>query len=193
MKINTKHNSKVKVIAIIVAACLVVGITYLGVAFVNHYAPFAEKKQAIENGEQMTNLERSDAEKQKTQQLLDNPDTKTENDQTDKPDAPTETTPSGKQSVNVLLTNASITNNNVHASGFVTNLAQEGGECTYVFTNGSSTVTKKSNTLVNPTSTTCEAVTFSADELSVSGTWKVVLSYSSSNATGTSNTKEFTK
>lgn len=193
MKINNKPKSKkFKIIAIVTAAIVVAAAAYLAVAFNSHYPPFMVQKKNSDN-EQVVNLERSDAEKQKTKDLQDNPDSKTENNQTDTPPAPTKTTPAGKQSVNVLLTNASITNNNVRASGFVTNLVQEGGECTYVFTSGSSTLTKKSSTLTNPTSTTCEAVTFSSSELPVSGTWKVVLSYSSSNAEGTSNTKEFTK
>jgi hypothetical protein len=191
MRINKKQNSKTKIVAIIAAACIAVGIVYLGIAFANKYPPFT-KDSAIKIGDQTINLERSDAEKQKSQELSDNPDLKTENNQTDTPAAPTEKTDNGKQAVNVLLTSAGITNNTVRASGMVTNIVEEGGECTYTFTNGSSTVSKKSNTLTNPTSTTCEAVTFSPDELS-SGTWKVVLNYNSTNATGTSNTKEFTK
>jgi cytoskeletal protein RodZ len=193
MKINTKQKPKTKVIIITIGALVILALLYLAVAFKSHYPPFAVQEKINKTNEQTVNLERSDAEKQKSQELEDNPDAKTENNQTDTPDAPTQTTPSGKQSVNVLITNASITNNNVKASGFVTNLVQEGGECTYVFTSGSATITKKSGTLVNSTSTTCETVTFGSSELPVSGTWKVVLTYSSADAEGTSSAREFTK
>lgn len=192
MKLNKKQNSKTKVIAISLIACLAIVGVYLGIAFANKYPPFS-KNNVVEFSDQKVNLERSDAEKQKTQELADNPDKKIENNQTDMPSAPDEKTSSGKQAVNVLLTSAGITNNTVRASGMVTNVVEEGGECTYTFTNGSSVVTKKSTTLTNPTSTTCESVAFSPDELPVSGTWKVILTYSSSDAAGTSNTKEFTK
>ncbi|HSW77787.1 MAG TPA: hypothetical protein VLG36_03245 [Candidatus Chromulinivoraceae bacterium] len=191
IKIHKKKHGKNKIIAIAGGALAVVVISYLGVALKYHYPPFVQAKGNNPAG-QYVNLERSDAEKQKSQELVDNPQAKTQNDQTDVPTPPSATS-SGKQSVNVLLTNASVTNNTVKASGLVTNLVQEGGSCTYTFTNGSTVITKTSNTLTNPTSTTCESVSFSADELTAGGAWKVVLKYASSSAEGVSNTKEFTK
>jgi flagellar basal body-associated protein FliL len=191
MKIKTKK-SKLKVIIAIVIVLVLAAAAYLALAFYKHYPPFMEAQQKTTDG-QTVNLERSDAENEKIKDIQDNPESKTKNDQNDTPKPPTQNTSSGKQSVNVLLTNASIINNTVRASGFVTNIVEEGGECTYIFTNGTSTLTKKATTLTNPTSTTCETVTFSPAELPVGGTWKVVLKYSSSKAEGTSNTKEFTK
>jgi flagellar basal body-associated protein FliL len=191
MKIKTKKSKLKIVIAIVIVLVLTVA-AYLALAFFKHYPPFMEAQQKTTEG-QTVNLERSDAENEKIKDIQENPESKTKNDQNDTPKPPTQNTSSGKQAVNVLLTNASIINNTVRASGFVTNIVQDGGECTYTFTNGASTLTKKANTLTNPTSTTCETVTFSPAELPASGTWKVVLKYSSSNAEGTSNTKEFTK
>jgi hypothetical protein len=190
MKIKSKK-SKTKVIAIIVTL-IVIAAAYLTLAFYNRYPPFMEVQKVTTDG-QTINLDRSDAENEKIKNIQDNPESKTQNNQTDTPKPPTQTLPSGKQEVNVLLTNASIINNTVRASGFVTNIVQEGGECTYIFTSGNSTITKKASTLTNPSSTTCETVVFSPTELPVSGTWKVFLKYSSVNAEGTSNTKEFTK
>ena len=74
-----------------------------------------------------------------------------------------------------------------------TDMAEPGGVCTFTFSNGTTVITKTSTTLVNPTSTTCETVAFSASELTESGTWKVEIKYSSSSSEGTSGSKEFTK
>ncbi len=192
MKIN-KNSSKKKIALIIVPLVILLGVgMYLGVAAVNKLPPFSTVDTTYEPGEQVVNLERSEAEKAREKELIDNPELKTQNEQTDTPSAPT-TTDSGKAAVNVLVTNASISNGTVSASGFVTNLVEEGGSCTYVFTSGSSTVTKNSQTLTNPSSTTCATVTFPSSELLVSGTWKVTLSYSSEKAAGKSDPKEFTK
>lgn len=189
--ITKKHSKKPFIIAAI-AVLLVVG----GVAVYARLAnlgPFAEKSELASPGEQKISLERSETEKQATKALQDDPSLKTENNQTDTPSTPSGTTDSGKTAVNVLLTNAGNTNGTVSASGFVTNIVEDGGTCTYTFTNGSAKLTKTASTLQNPTSTTCETVRFPASELSASGKWTVVLKYESNAASGTSNEQVFTK
>lgn len=191
MILNKKRNKKPYIIfaAVIIA---LIG-TYLAIAYYNQLPPFLSNVEPSPRvGEQKINLERSEAEKQAIKNLEGNPDLKTQNNQTDTPDTPSEAE-SGKMSVNVLLTNVSVSNGTVSVSGFVTNLAEENGACSYVFTNGSSTVSKKVATLTNPTSTTCETIKFPANELPVEGNWGVVIKYSSASAIGESNKKEFTR
>ncbi|OGL23976.1 hypothetical protein A2791_03695 [Candidatus Saccharibacteria bacterium RIFCSPHIGHO2_01_FULL_46_30] len=193
MQIN-KNKSKKK-IAIVTAIILMVvlAVGYLVVAALNKLPPFASVEKTYAPGEQVTNLERSKTEKDAERAIVDNPDLKTENNQTDTPNTPTQETDSGKTQVNLLVTNARIANGTVSASGFVTNIVESGGACTYTFTNGNATLTKTAQTLTNPSSTTCATVSFPASELTANGTWKVVLGYSSDKASGTSNPKEFTK
>ena len=191
MKIN-KTQSKKKLLIVGILLCVLIAGSYLGVAALNHLPPFVANEKTHQPGEQTTNLERSDTEKQSEQAIIDNPDLKTQNNQTDTPHQPTSSS-SGKATVNVLVTNAGITNGTVSASGFVTNIVEEGGACTFTFTNGSTVISKVSPPLANATSTTCSTVRFPASELPVNGTWKVVLGYESSKAKGKSSEKEFIK
>ena len=191
MKLNKNHKIS-KVIALAIAIVLL-GVGYIAAAYVWHLPPFAAVTKTYAPGDQVTNLERSDTEKDASKALADSPQQKLQNNQTDVPSAPTETTTSGKQVVNVSLTSVGISNGVINASGMVTNLVEEGGSCTYIFTNGSQTVKKISATSTNPTSTTCMRVTFSADELPASGVWKVKLGYASDKAEGISGEKEITK
>lgn len=191
MKIN--KNRKINLGIVIAIAAVVLCAGYVGAAYIWHLPPFAPTTKTYTPGEQVTNLERSDTEKATTSGLESNPAQKLQNGQTDTPSAPTQTTTSGKQVVNVSLTSVGISNGVINASGMVTNIVEEGGSCTYAFTSGSQVVTKVVTTSTNPTSTTCTRITFSANELPTDGAWKVKLSYSSSKAEGVSEEKEITK
>lgn len=176
----------------ILATILVVTGIYLAVAWQSNLIPFSLFPKAYGPGEQVINMNKTATEKKTTEDLKSNPESKLENPQTDTPETPIVDPVQNKQAANVLITNAGIFNNKVSASGFVTNLVEEGGVCTYVFTSNSQSITKESQTLVNPTSTTCKTVSFSADELS-SGVWSVHIEYVSVGAEGVSSTKEFSK
>ena len=194
MKFNTKNHSKKKTTLILLSA-VVLALVVGGVVFAAYRVNMDQN--GIKDGEQGVNLERSDTEKAAEEALKDDPDQKLENDQNDTPATPTGSTASGKQAVNVILNYAAIDNgtasSKVVAAGSVTNITEEGGECTYTFTNQGTIITKVSSTLVNPTSTTCSSVNFSADELTKTGTWTVSLKYSSAKYEGSSNELRFTK
>ena len=191
MKIN--NNRKVSLGIILVIAVVLLAAGYTAAAYVWHLPPFISEKNTYDPGEQVTNLERSDTEKSATKALEDSPEQKLQNNQTDTPSAPTETNKDGKQVVTVNLTSVGISNGVVNASGMVSNLVEEGGACTYIFTNGTQVVNKSSTTSTNPTSTTCTRITFSANELPSDGTWTVKLNYNSSKAEGVSGVKEIVK
>lgn len=150
-------------------------------------------KNNTPTNQQGVNLEKSDTEKAAIDNLKNNPGDKLQNNQTDTPSTPSTNQSSGKQAANVLITNAGIYNGTVSVGGMVTNVTENSGTCTYSFTNGSTKITKTTDTLSNPTSTTCKTVSFSSNELSQSGTWSITLSYSSSTSEGTSSAKEITK
>jgi hypothetical protein len=191
MKINKKR--KINLVILIAIALVVMCAGYAGAAYFLHLPPFVQQRTSYQPGEQVTNLKQSDTEKAAQKSLQENPEQKLQNSQTDAPSAPTQTTASGKQSVNVSLTSVGISNGVINASGMVTNIVEDGGVCTYVFTNGVQSVSKTSVTSTNPTSTTCTRITFSADELPLAGTWTVKINYSSPQAEGVSNEKEITK
>jgi hypothetical protein len=193
MKINRKPNKK-KVIALVIVMFLVAGGVYAFVASRAGIFPFERPaSDSAEIGEQKVSLERSDAEEADINAIADNPSLKNENDQTDTPKPPVESTENDKLKVNVLLTNVRVANGTISASGFVTNLVEADGTCSYIFTKGPLEVAKTARTLTNPTSTTCETVRFSTDELTADGTWSVSVAYNSSAASGESEKKEFTK
>jgi len=191
MKFNTKKNHKSKTKLIIITTVMTVllagGVTYA--LYTNN-----SSKNSFDPSKQGVNLERTDSENATEEALKNNPEQKLENSQNDTPSVPSETTTSGKQAVNVVLTNAGIYSgtdkSTVSAGGMVTNITEDTGVCTYTFTNQSTVVTKTSSTLVNPTSTTCSTVSFPSSELSKSGTWVVKLKYSSDKSEGISNQKE---
>lgn len=190
MKIE-KNSSKKKKIIVALAVIIAIGASYLAFAKIKNLPPFASANPTYQPGEYVTNMERTDAEKQASKQLSEHPESKTENNQNDAPPTPTINDTTGKQAVNILLTNAGITNGQVSASGFVTNIAESNGSCEYVFTSGSLEVRKTAGVLTNPTSTTCKTVSFPVNELPAKGVWKVTLSYSSSTSSGQSTQKEF--
>ncbi len=190
MKINTRPMQKKYLIVIVAIIFAIAG--YLLFAWKADLPPFSSTDETYQPGEYITNMKRTDTEKKATEGLEKNPDSKLKNDQTDKPVLPASNQETGKREANVLLTNAGVFNEKVSASGMVTNIAEEGGSCVYVFTNGSSELRKTTDTLVNPTSTTCKTTTFSAIELPAKGSWTVYITYTSSSAEGKSNEKEFT-
>ena len=173
MQIQKKQsNSKKRTRVLVVLAVII--LLVLGYGLYAWKAKLPPFKDAYDPSGTAVNMDRTDTEKAQSQKLQDDPKTKTQNDQTDTPAAPSTDQSTGKQQANVLLSRAGITNGTV-------------------FTNGSSTVTKVSQTMTNPSSTSCAVVSFPSSELTASGTWQVYIQYDSSASSGKSNVKEFTK
>lgn len=188
MNIKTP-TSKSKIITVVALIAALTG-GYLLYASLNHLPPFA--LSSPDPGDYTINLEKSDAEKQRTQELQQNPEQKIVNEQSDTPTTPTTDVGTGKQNANVVLSFASIQNGTVSVGGYVTNVVEDGGTCTYTFTKGGEAIEKTAATMQNPTSTSCATTRFPSTELG-SGVWKVTLTYGSSASAGVSNTKEVTK
>lgn len=122
-------------------------------------------------------------------QLNKDPSRKSGATQSDKPASPKIDSSTNLQKVNVILTNSNVSGSMVSASGFVSNVVESRGVCTYIFTKQDVSIKKTSATLPNATSTTCTTVQFPVSELS-SGTWQVSLSYASDTSAGDSNVLE---
>lgn len=178
MRIDKKSHKKVIIISVIAALILAAA------GFAGYYYLYRNDTKHSTTG---VSLERTPEDKKLEQNLKDNPQQKQQATQTDQPSAPPVDKTTNLQQVNVVLTNTGETNGMVSASGFVSNVVESNGSCSYVFTNGPSSVTKTSTTLTNANSTTCKTVQFNASELGA-GTWNVQLKYSSPTSTGSSNT-----
>lgn len=188
MNIKTP-TGKSKIIIVLTAVATLAGV-YLLYANLNHLPPFA--LSSPDPGDYTINLEKSDAEKQRTQELQQDPEQKIVNEQRDVPTMPSTNAETGKLNANVILSFVSIQNDIVAVGGYVTNVVEDGGLCTYTFTKGSEIIEKTAITMQNSTSTSCITTKFPSVELG-SGVWKVRLTYNSSASTGVSNIKELTK
>ncbi|MFT8704639.1 hypothetical protein [Bifidobacterium aquikefiricola] len=73
----------------------------------------------------------------------------------------------------------------ISATGGVTNLIGPGGTCTLTASRGSATVSTSTTSIANATTTSCARMTIPRNKLSV-GSWQIRLSYTSSQASGTS-------
>lgn len=179
MRITPKKNTKTIVIAAALAVLLVAGAAFA-------YRQYSDSTNSVARDKSGTSLERSQEELNESENILNNPKDAKQQTGSDTVNEPAVDSATGKRTVNVVLTSTGADNGQVDASGFVSNLVEEGGTCTYTFTQTQRTVKKSSGTSVNPTSTTCQTVRFSENELGT-GEWKVVIQYNSSSASGTSN------
>lgn len=178
MQIKNKHTRPRRriVIIIVVSAATVAGV--LGWYVFSH---------SQDKTDQTTEQTSEQSRTQSTPRNTTDKDDAQVNDavQADQPQQPGASETS-RQKVNVVITSAQASNGTVNASGFVSNIVEAGGICTYVFTKADSVVRKSSDTLQNASSTTCKSVSFSSAELE-SGDWTVSLEYRSSTSEGSSS------
>jgi len=102
-------------------------------------------------------------------------------------DSQTGSTPSQQNgSANIVITNLQSTSQAVTASGFISNVFEDGGTCTLNLTLGSQKVTGQSKGITDVNKTTCPEITVQRSEIPQTGSWTATLNYSSSKITGTS-------
>lgn len=181
MRIKQGNSTKIKTIFAILAVSILLG---AGVFAWNWYL----HKDEIKRDANGVSLERTPQDK-KLEDELNKDLSKKESNHSDLPQTPSIDPESNLQKVNVVLTNVAQSGDQISASGFVSNVVESDGVCSYLFTNGSNKVEKQSTTLVNSTSTTCKSISFSGSELSI-GKWEAQISYSSSLSSGISNKME---
>lgn len=97
----------------------------------------------------------------------------------------------GLRIANVVLNEPYKADGKIIISSTITNIVETEGNCNYIFTNGASTITKKTQVLPNAKNTVCEAVVLEKNNLSA-GKWKVRLEYKSKLSEGVSETQTFT-
>lgn len=97
---------------------------------------------------------------------------------------------SGKQKISIGISFADIINNQVEVRAFTPNIIEGGGICTAKFTKDNQTITATSEAFVDSTSSQCNPIYVDPARFTEKGTWNLVVSYLSNNATGTSEKME---
>lgn len=179
MLINKSSSKKRYIIS-----AAIVGLVMIGAASYSFIQNQSDDVRRDKNG---TSLERSSTEKAETAKIQKNPEDTKQSVGSDIPQPASNNPDTGLLAANVILTSTGVDNNGkVDASGFVSNITEEGGTCTFTFQKYGDIIQKTTETAVNPTSTTCLTASFDEKELG-SGEWEVFLRYQSPRASGTSN------
>ena len=192
MKIQNKKNKKNKLLStaffliVIVVVVIIATIAFLYNNNKSDDNKIKTKKQEITRNDTTRNeggvsVKRNADDIKRSEKISKNPDLKLQQSGSDKPKVDDKTT-----TAIVVLTSVGVVDDNVDASGFVSNIFQNEGVCRYIFTNGSKVITKESKPILNVSSTTCTTVNFPKNELD-SGTWTVSLEYRKDNIYGKSN------
>ncbi len=104
-----------------------------------------------------------------------------------------QTSPPAASGDNVIISYAGEEEQTVKVSSYVTGVFEDGGTCTLTLSKDGSNVTRTQTGIADATHTTCP--TFSIDNnghgVMSAGTWSAVVSYKSTNHSGTSAAKTF--
>ncbi len=129
------------------------------------------------------------SDNEQAQNLRDDPTTKQQAPNTDKPSEPTTSDTSNKQQVQ-LTASTDTSGSTVYIRGGV-NYPVSGGSCYALLTGPSGQSIRKNTTVLqNPASTDCKTISISTNELS-SGKWSFILYYTSDNYEGASDEVSF--
>lgn len=105
-------------------------------------------------------------------------------------DQTTAPSPTNIKQVVPYITFIDQTNDNVEVGGIIPGIYESGGTCTLTAKNGTKQVTVQSEAQKNATTTDCRPFTIPEVQFSPKGTWSFVVSYTSSNAQGSSQSKD---
>lgn len=93
---------------------------------------------------------------------------------------------------NIVVVDASQYDKVVEVRAYVSNILEDGGKCTAVFTRNGTTVSKASNAFRDATTTQCRPIEIPRSEFPTAGEWQVVMKYKSATTSGES-AKRFVK
>ncbi len=104
----------------------------------------------------------------------------------DTPTTSQNTSSGGSKTVTPFITSATASETRAYVQGVI----EDGGTCTATYTHGADVVTATSKGAANASYTNCAPMTLSGP-VNISGTWSVVVSYSSSTSSGKSQPSTF--
>lgn len=97
---------------------------------------------------------------------------------------------SGKQ-VTPVIVDAGQYGSNIEVRSYVPAIAEDGGSCTFTFSQGSQKVTKDATGFADATTTKCPNLSVGQNSLPSKGSWTVTVSYKSTTASGSSQASTF--
>lgn len=180
MKINTIKKRK-KTLVIIVVTCVALGIAGGVLAWQlvqsNNSAPQTTNDPPAVNDVNYGPPSETDiSEGQDGKKSTYEQNTSESNDNTD----------SSKKSVAVGVSYADMYNNKLEIRAFTNGVIEGSGSCTATATKGSTVITETTTAFIDSSTTQCNPIYIEASRLS-SGTWDVVVKFSSNSAEGTSD------
>lgn len=96
-------------------------------------------------------------------------------------------TPEPSQTANVVVVDAGQYGQTIEVRAFISNLIKP-GQCTATFTKGQETITRSSLAAEDATTTQCRPINIDRSSFTSSGAWSLIVSYTSADASGKSNT-----
>lgn len=172
--------------ALVVLALLV--LAYVVYAYTSQSLwPFASRKDTITS---QTSADDSASSNNPTNDVNYSPPTKEEEEASQ--DGKKETTQEdnsiggSKTHVNIGVTFSAIFNGKMEVRAFTPSIIEGNGTCTATFTKGSSKVTASSSAFIDSSTTQCNPIYIDPSQFTEKGTWDLVVSFSSSDASGDS-------
>lgn len=101
-----------------------------------------------------------------------------------------QTTPDGKKSVKPTITYAGQYGDQVEVGAYVSGVLEDFGVCKAIFQKGSEAMTVQVEAVRGASSMDCPVMGVPVNELKQKGTWSVTVSYSSTSASGVSDSRQ---
>lgn len=95
---------------------------------------------------------------------------------------------SSLKTINVVINDASQYDSAIEVRSYAEGVVETGGSCKITFEKDGQSITKTTETLTNPSYTTCATVDVPISEFTSNGTWKVTVEYTSSTSKGSATT-----
>jgi hypothetical protein len=93
---------------------------------------------------------------------------------------------------NVVVVDGSQYNDTVEVRAYISNIYEDGGECTATLTNNGPTITETSKAFKDATTTQCGTIDIPRSKFATAGDWQLLVTYSSASVTGTAAAKTVT-
>jgi hypothetical protein len=87
----------------------------------------------------------------------------------------------------IFVVDSSQYGQNIEVRSYIENIVEDGGACTFAFTKGTTVVTKTSKGFSDVLHTTCTPLIMPVSEFPASGSWSLLISYSSQSVVASSS------
>ncbi len=182
MKLHRKQKSPTKIILVSAAVLLLAGLgVYAFYAKQTDSWPFTQASDKTRDTGEVNYGPPTE------QEIEDSQDAKQRGDTEETTEENSNNNQSAQSTIPVAISSASVIDNNLEIRAFTPGIIEGTGECTATVSNGNKKVTAKSTAFIDTSSSICQPILIEKSQLGT-GTWQVVVTYSSPDAKGTSQT-----